>query len=73
MITPRDQGGFGLAAQWDDDVHHALHSLLTGEQQGYYCDFGSIAVLAKTFTHAFLHDGTFSTFRERNPRRPDRP
>jgi maltooligosyltrehalose trehalohydrolase len=65
MITPRAEGGYGLAAQWDDDVHHALHSMLTGERQGYYCDFGPLSVLAKTFTSAFLHDGTYSTFRGR--------
>jgi maltooligosyltrehalose trehalohydrolase len=65
MITPRSLGGYGLAAQWDDDVHHALHSMLTGERQGYYCDFGPLHVLAKTFTSAFLHDGTYSSFRER--------
>ena len=58
MITPQAQGGYGLAAQWDDDVHHALHALLTGERQGYYVDFGAPHVLAKTFTSAFLHDGT---------------
>jgi maltooligosyltrehalose trehalohydrolase len=73
MITPRDQGGYGLAAQWDDDVHHALHSLLTGETQGYYCDFGALSVLAKTFTSAFLHDGTFSTFRGREHGAPIDP
>src|SRR6185437_15800610 len=64
MITPRPIG-YGLTAQWDDDVHHALHSALTGEQQGYYCDFGPLAVLAKVLTSAFLHDGTYSTFRHR--------
>jgi maltooligosyltrehalose trehalohydrolase len=64
VITPRPDG-YGLDAQWDDDVHHALHSLLTGERQGYYCDFGSIATLAKVLTSAFLHDGTYSTFRGR--------
>jgi maltooligosyltrehalose trehalohydrolase len=64
-ITPRDRGGYGLHAQWDDDVHHALHALLTGERQGYYVDFGSLHVLAKTLTCAFLHDGTYSTFRGR--------
>jgi maltooligosyltrehalose trehalohydrolase len=73
MITPRDLGGYGLAAQWDDDVHHALHALLTGERQGYYCDFGSLEVLAKTFTRAFLHDGTYSTFRGREHGRPIDP
>jgi len=65
MITRRDRGGYGMTAQWDDDVHHALHALLTGERQGYYCDFGSLPVLAKVLTRAFLHDGTFSTFRGR--------
>jgi maltooligosyltrehalose trehalohydrolase len=64
MITPRP-GGYGLTAQWDDDFHHALHALLTGERQGYYCDFGSLGVLAKVLTSAFLHDGTYSTFRGR--------
>ena len=64
MITPRPEG-YGLQAQWDDDVHHALHSLLSGETQGYYCDFGSLPVLAKVLTRAFLHDGTYSTFRGR--------
>jgi maltooligosyltrehalose trehalohydrolase len=70
MITDRAAGGYGLDAQWDDDVHHALHSLLTGETQGYYCDFGSLAVLAKVLTSAFLHDGTYSTFRRRIHGRP---
>jgi maltooligosyltrehalose trehalohydrolase len=65
MITPRAEGGFGLDAQWDDDVHHALHALLSGERQAYYVDFGSLAVLAKVLTSAFWHDGTFSTFRGR--------
>lgn len=70
VITPRDRGGYGLAAQWDDDVHHTLHSALTGERQGYYCDFGSLSAIAKTFTGAFFHDGTFSTFRGRNHGKP---
>jgi maltooligosyltrehalose trehalohydrolase len=66
VISPRADGGWGMDAQWDDDVHHALHALLTGERQGYYCDFGSLAVLAKTFTRAFLHDGSYSTFRQKD-------
>jgi maltooligosyltrehalose trehalohydrolase len=65
MVTPRSEGGYGLDAQWDDDVHHALHALLTGERHAYYVDFGSLGVLAKVLTGAFLHDGTFSTFRGR--------
>jgi maltooligosyltrehalose trehalohydrolase len=70
VITPREQGGYGLDAPWDDDVHHALHSALTGERQGYYCDFGPLSVLAKTLTRAFFHDGTYSSFRGKNWGRP---
>ncbi len=69
-IEPREAGGLGLDGQWSDDVHHALHSLLTGETGGYYCDFGSLEVLAKAMTGAFVHDGTWSTFRERTHGRP---
>lgn len=74
MVTPTDQGGRGMTAQWDDDVHHALHVALTGEAHGYYADFagggardeaGPLGVLAKVLTRGFLHDGTLSTFRGR--------
>jgi malto-oligosyltrehalose trehalohydrolase len=40
-----------------------VHAALTGERQGYYADFGSLAALAKTLTRVFLHDGGWSTFR----------
>jgi maltooligosyltrehalose trehalohydrolase len=70
LITSRDGHGYGLDAQWDDDVHHALHALLTGERQGYYVDFGSVEVLAKVWREAFLHNGTYSTFRQRTHGRP---
>jgi maltooligosyltrehalose trehalohydrolase len=70
LVTPREAGGYGLAAQWDDDAHHALHALLTGERQGYYGDFGSPDCLATVWTGAFFHAGTFSTFRGRTHGRP---
>jgi len=70
MVTPREAGGLGIHAQWSDDFHHALHTLLTGERQGYYGDFGSIATLAHTLTDVFLHDGRWSSFRERHHGRP---
>jgi maltooligosyltrehalose trehalohydrolase len=70
MVTARSGGGHGLAAQWDDDVHHALHALLTDERQAYYVDFGSLAVVAKVMTQAFLHNGTYSTFRGRRHGKP---
>jgi maltooligosyltrehalose trehalohydrolase len=70
MFTAREEGGYGLDGQWDDDVHHCLHALLSGERQGYYEDFGSLAALAKVFTRGFFHDGTYSTFRGRNHGKP---
>lgn len=66
MVTPINEGGLGMTAQWSDDFHHAIHSFLTGERQGYYCDFGEPGVLAKTLTSVFLHDGGPSTFRGKN-------
>ena len=64
-ITPTADGGRGMDGQWADDVHHALHAWLTGERFGYYVDFGSEETLAHAFEHVFVHDGTFSTFRNR--------
>lgn len=70
--APRATGGLGLHAQWNDDFHHALHTALTGESQGYYADFARapLAALTKTLTKAFFHDGTYSTFRGRIHGRP---
>jgi maltooligosyltrehalose trehalohydrolase len=64
------QGGLGMTAQWEDDVHHALHVALTGETQGYYADFDAPYALAKVFAGAFFHDGTWSSFRGRSHGRP---
>jgi maltooligosyltrehalose trehalohydrolase len=67
MITSRDAGGLGMDAQWADDIHHSLHTVLTGESQGYYSDFAEadLAGLAHVLTHGFLHEGTWSSFRKR--------
>jgi maltooligosyltrehalose trehalohydrolase len=70
LITPRDQHGYGLAAQWDDDIHHAIHTAVSGERQGYYADFGSLATLSQTLRHGFFHAGTYSSFRRRRHGRP---
>jgi maltooligosyltrehalose trehalohydrolase len=59
-----------MHAQWADDVHHGLHVLLTGENQGYYADFAAPEALSKVLQSVFLHDGTYSTFRRRTHGRP---
>ncbi|MFI0719487.1 malto-oligosyltrehalose trehalohydrolase [Streptomyces sp. NPDC021224] len=73
--APREAGGQGLHAQWNDDFHHALHTAVTGEAQGYYADFAAAgpAAVARTLTHGFFHDGTWSSFRGRHHGRPIDP
>jgi len=66
VLRPRDIGGFEIDAQWSDDFHHALHTLLTGEQQGYYVDFGAIEHLAKALREGFVYSGKYSEHRKRH-------
>ena len=66
----REQHGYGIDACWDDDFHHALHTVLTGESEGYYMDFGRISQLAKAFRDGYVFDGQFSEFRQRHHGRP---
>ncbi len=70
LVTPREAGGRGLDAQWSDDFHHAVHVALTGETTGYYADFEPLEALAKVCEKGFFHDGTFSSFRDRDHGRP---
>ncbi|HXV22312.1 MAG TPA: malto-oligosyltrehalose trehalohydrolase [Desulfuromonadales bacterium] len=64
-ITAPQQGGHGLDAQWNDDFHHALRTLLTGERDGYYVDFGEFSQLAKAFREGFVYSGQHSRYRRR--------
>jgi maltooligosyltrehalose trehalohydrolase len=70
IVRPREIGGYGLDAQWSDDFHHALHTVLTGERIGYYCDFGTIADLATALKSAYVYAGERSAFRLRRHGRP---
>ena len=63
-------GGYGIHSQWSDDFHHALHAVLTGERDGYYADFASLADLAKALQQVFVYDGRYSSFRRRRHGRP---
>jgi maltooligosyltrehalose trehalohydrolase len=70
LVRPTEVGGIGLDAQWSDDFHHALHSVITGERNGCLVDFGSIGDLAKVFEKSFVYTGTRSQFRQRRHGRP---
>lgn len=65
IIKPKEQGGYGMDAQWSDDFHHCLHTLITGESSGYYEDFGSIAHLKKAYEEGFVYSWTRSRYRKR--------
>jgi maltooligosyltrehalose trehalohydrolase len=73
MVEPTSEGGLGMTAQWSDDFHHALHSTLTGETQGYYVDFEGVDVIARTLTQVFRHAGDFSPFRGKDWGKPVDP
>jgi maltooligosyltrehalose trehalohydrolase len=66
LVAPPKQGGIGFAAQWNDDFHHAVHCLLTGESSGYYADFGRLDHLAKAFRSGFVYTGEYSAARQRS-------
>jgi maltooligosyltrehalose trehalohydrolase len=65
LIRRPEAGGLGLDAQWSDDLHHALHAVVTGERHGYYCDFGRFEQLLKALREGFVYDGAYSEYRKR--------
>jgi maltooligosyltrehalose trehalohydrolase len=65
VIRPARLGGLGLDAQWLDDFHHSLRTLLTGDTSGYYRDFGTLDHLARAYQRGFVYAGEYSRYRDR--------
>jgi maltooligosyltrehalose trehalohydrolase len=65
VITASAAGGLGLDAQWNDDFHHSVHSVLTGEREGYYADYGHAEDVARAMNEGFVYQGQYSLFRQR--------
>jgi maltooligosyltrehalose trehalohydrolase len=65
-INPPAKGGYGLDMQWIDEFHHALHTVITGEVNGYYEDFGALDHLAKAFTDSYVYTGQYSKHRKKH-------
>src|SRR5258708_34557155 len=65
VLRPTCEGGFGMASQWSDDFHHSVHTLLTGENSGYYEDFGDVQRLAGTLKQGWYYAGQYSRHRRR--------
>lgn len=57
--------GRGIDAQWNDDFHHALHTVLTGEQEGYYMDYGGEEGICRVMNRGFLYQGQYSEYLKR--------
>jgi maltooligosyltrehalose trehalohydrolase len=72
VVRSPDEGGYGMSAQWSDDFHHALFTVLRkeGAEKGYYNDFGTFEKLAKALTKTFVNDGVYSSYRKRSHGRP---
>ena len=53
------------SAQWNDDIHHALHVILTGDRDGYYSDYADqpLKHLVRCLSGGFAYQGETSTFR----------
>jgi len=60
----------GCTAQWNDDAHHVLHVLLTGERAGYYADYVEhpAAALARWLAEGFVYQGQPMAHRQGRPR-----
>ncbi|HUN86736.1 MAG TPA: malto-oligosyltrehalose trehalohydrolase [Terracidiphilus sp.] len=71
IVIPRAAGGLGMDAQWSDDFHHALFTVLNPKHEGgYYADFGNLSDLAKSLERNYVFDGIYSRYRKRNHGRP---
>ncbi len=70
VVRAPEVGGYGIDAQWNEDFHHALHTVLTRERGGYYQDFGTLADLARILDQGFAYDGRYSVHRRRPHGRP---
>jgi maltooligosyltrehalose trehalohydrolase len=68
VVRSREAHGYGMDAQWNDDFHHALFTVLHigDEGKGYYSDFGSMERLAKALTRVFVYDGMYSPYRRKS-------
>jgi maltooligosyltrehalose trehalohydrolase len=65
ILHDPERGGYAIDAQWSDDFHHSVHTLLTREKVGYYSDFEGIAPLVSTLRDGWYYSGQHSNYRKR--------
>jgi maltooligosyltrehalose trehalohydrolase len=71
VVLENEENGAALlearcAAQWNDDAHHVLHTILTGEHEGYYADYADDATnhLARWLAEGFVFQGEAMNYRD---------
>jgi maltooligosyltrehalose trehalohydrolase len=65
ILHNTQHGGYDLDAQWNDDFHHSVHTLLTRENRGYHADFEGVLPLVSTLRDGWFYSGQRSNFRKR--------
>ncbi|HYH01081.1 MAG TPA: malto-oligosyltrehalose trehalohydrolase [Terriglobales bacterium] len=68
ITRAKSAGGWDLCGQWSDDFHHSVHTLLTGENEGYYGDFGVKEHLVRALNEGFVYQGQPFKFWKNQPR-----
>lgn len=66
VIRSGESGGYGIDAQWCDDFHHSLHTLLTGERTGYCMDFGGVKDLVKALKEGFVYSWQYPPYQKKH-------
>lgn len=65
LIRKKNEYGFGIHAQWNDEFHHSLHTLLTNERDTYYQDYGTIDLFIKAYKEGYVYSGQYSIFHKK--------
>jgi maltooligosyltrehalose trehalohydrolase len=65
VVKSPEVGGWGFDSVWNDDFHHSLHVLLTGERDAYYQDFSGVGDLAGAYREGFVYSGQYSKYRRK--------
>ncbi len=73
LVRPRDRGGYGLDALWNDDFHHAARVAVTGSREAYYSDYqGRPQELISAVKYGFLYQGQRSSWQSKRRGTPAR-
>ncbi len=62
IVKSRKTGGYGLSAHWNDDFHHAIYTYLSGEDSGYYMDYGEFNYIVDSLRHGYVYNHKYSNY-----------